>query len=824
MKKSHHLTKIVISVFLAGLLLAFVPFTKFENELLGKINTQLALFYQTFPQEKAYLHLDKPYYAVGETIWLKAYLATDAAEIPDSLMSKILYVELITPKDTLHKRLQLKVENRAAFGDFYLSEDLAEGIYQLRAYTNYMRNLGEGYLFEKKIQLYQPKSQSVKDTTNRTKESFDVQFFPEGGDLVSMLKSTVGVKAINRFGQGVPIEARIIEKESKLEIATCKSNHLGIGSFKFYPFKDKMYAAIVRFPDGSEKGFDLPKVQAEGFVLSIDNIEKGKIKVRLTANQTTEDAKARELYLIGQQAGKVYFYIKMVSQSAALINEIPTDNLPSGIVHFTLFDGYGKPHCERLVFISHQEQMPKVEIIAEKTTYKPREKVTFKINANNSEGEAIAGDFSMAVIDAEKVKMPSLFEENILTYFGLSSELKGRIEQPAYYFQDTPEAGQALDKLMLTQGWRRFKWKDILANQLPPFSHLIEHSLYINGKASGVFGSLKNGKITVLSKKLNILSEAETDENGGFSVVGLDFTDTADITIQARTRKDGKMVGMMLVKKSFPAIAKNNSIEPNTYTYSLAYLENYQKALKVEQAFRTENDVRMLKEVTIKSTKIEEEKSPFKMHSSADAVLKGDAILNGSTQGNVLYALQGRVAGVQVLPGAFGGSPKIIIRGISSINSGTDPLFLFDGMQVDGDFFAGLSPNDVESIEVLKGANAAIYGINGASGVIAVYSKRGGGNKQSQTPSNIISFTMTGYDKARAFYQPRYDTLSKEAQLKPDLRTTLYWNPQLKTQKNTNTEVSFFCADSPSTYKVILEGITQKRQWVRKEIEIQVER
>lgn len=821
MKKSHHSTKIVISVFLASLLLAFVPLTKFENELLNKINTQLALFYQTFPQEKAYLHTDKPYYAVGETIWLKAYLATDVAEIPDSLMSKILYIELITPKDTLHKRLQLKVENRTAVGDFYLSEELAEGIYQLRAYTNYMRNLGEGYLFEKKIQVYQPQSQSVKDTTNRVKERFDVQFFPEGGDLVSMLKSTVGVKATNRFGQGVPIEARIIEKESKLEITTCKSNHLGIGSFKFYPFKDKMYAAIVRFPDGSENEFDLPKVQAEGVVLSIDNIEKEKIKVRITANLTTEDAKARELFLIGQQAGKVYFYVKMVAQSAALINEVLTDNLPSGIVHFTLFDGYGKPHCERLVFISHQEQMPKVEIIAEKATYKPREKVTLKIEANNNGGEAIEGDFSMAVIDAEKVKMPSLFEENILTYFGLSSELKGRIEQPAYYFQDTPEAKQALDKLMLTQGWRRFKWKDVLANQFPTFAYPIEQSLYINGTASGVFTDLKNGKITVLSKKINLLSTTETDENGRFSVAGLDFTDTADITIQARTRKDGKMVGMTLDKKDFPKIPKNYKSDLNTHAYSLAYLENYQKILAAERAFRTENDVRMLKEVTIKSTKIEEEKSPFKIHSSADAVIKGDDILNGSTQGNVLYALQGRVAGVQVLPGAFGGSPRIIIRGLGSINSGTAPLFIFDGMQVDANFFTALSPNDVESIEVLKGASGAIYGMNGANGVIAVYSKRGLGS-QPPKPSNIISFTMMGYDKAREFYQPRYDTLSKEAQLKPDLRTTIYWNPKVKTQKNTNADISFFCADSPSTYKVILEGITEKRQWIRKEIEIQI--
>lgn len=823
--KNSHLPKRIFVIFLAGILVAFAPLTKFENELLSHINTQLGLFYQAFPQEKAYLHLDKPYYAAGETVWLKAYLATDV-EMPDSLMSKVLYVELITPKDTLHRRLQLKVENGSAYGNILLPEYLQEGNYLLRAYTSYMRNLGEDYFFEKKIRLYQPKSSSAKDSDSQEKERFEVQFFPEGGDLVSMLRSTVGIKAVNRFGQGVPVAGSLYEKSSDSEIVAFKSNHLGIGSFKFYPLKDKIYVAKIQFPDGSEKEFELPKVQAEGVVLGIDNTDKQKVKIKITANLTSQDAKARELYLIAQQAGKVYFYMKGTGQSAVLNNEVSTDNLPSGVVHFTLFDGYGKPHCERLVFVWHEEQMPKVDIISEKTVYKPREKVNLKIGISYKEAKEIEGDLSLAVIDAEKAKVPTPFEENILTYFGLSAELKGKIEQPAYYFQGTDGARQALDKLMLTQGWRRFKWKEVLANQFPTFAYPIEQSLYISGKASGIFTDLKNGKITILSKKLNLLSTTETDENGNFFIAGLDFADTADITLQALSRKDGKMVGMTLDKKDFPQIPKNYESDLNTHAYSLAYLENYQKTLAADRAFRTENDVTILKAVTVKDSKIDEEKTTInRIHSSADAVIKGDDIVQNSTQGNVLYALQGRIAGVQVSPGSFGGSPKIRIRGVSSINSGTDPLFLFDGMQVDANFFAGISPNDVASIEVLKGgASTAIYGIRGAGGVIAVYSKRGDGYGTPQKPSNIISFMMAGYDKAREFYQPRYDTLSKEAQLKPDLRTTIYWNPSIKTQKNTSAEVSFFCADSPTTYKIILEGITQKRQWVRKEMEIQVEK
>jgi TonB-dependent SusC/RagA subfamily outer membrane receptor len=816
---------IFVLMILLFVFFSFISPPTLHKDWLGELPKKLLQFYQSTPQEKVYLHTDKPHYALGETIWFKAYLSADITEIPDSLLSAVLYVELITPKDTLHKRLQLKVEERTTFGDFGLADSsLVAGNYRLRAYTNYMRNFEEDYFFEKTVKVYSP--QDKIDTTKTTVEKFEVKFFPEGGDLVSMLRSVVAFKASNQFGQGVPIEGSLFEKGSETEILSFKSNDLGMGNFKFFPLKDKVFIAKVRFPNGSSQTYELPPARAEGFVISIDPTENSKVKIRIATNLSTTDAKAKQIHLIAQQRGKIYVSLTDSSTQASTRAEIPTAKLPSGIVHFTLFDGYGRPHCERLVYISKESPKDVLQINAEKQSYAPREKVQLYLQLDDSLKEIVQGNYSIAIVDAEKVKGYSTYEENIISYFLLSSEIKGRIEQPAYYLQNTPEAQLALDNLMLTQGWRRFKWKDVLADTLRPISYLIEQSLSFSGRASGLFTSgLKNGQITIFNKPLGIFETMETDEKGKFEVLGLHFLDTATITIQARTRNKGDFTGITLDEKNFPEV-KNRQTNEVLFPFAQNYVENYQKFLLAEKAFQLEKNVKLLKEVTVKSTKIKEAKDdePFKLHSTADAVLKGDVIQSGAIQGNVLYALQGRVAGLQLIPGGLGNPPRVRIRGISTFRGSTEPLYLFDGMPVDANFFTGISPSDVASIEVLKDANTAIYGVQGANGVIAVYSKKGAGFSTGFKQKNLLNYTMTGYYRAKEFYQPDYDTLSKDAQLKPDLRTTIYWNPHVKVKKGEKTRLSFFCADNPTTYHVILEGVNHQRNWVRKETQIKVER
>lgn len=251
-----------------------------ENPILEKILTQLEKFRNTVPQEKVYLHFDKPYYMAGETVWFKAYLF-DASNHRIDSVSRVLYVDLVnesTGKVILQRILK---SEGVAHGDMALPDTLTEGMYQLRAYTNYMRNFSDELFFHKNIKIWQGTIQSTMSEAKALDLSnvASVQFFPEGGDLVQNLPSRVGFKAVNKLGKGVDIEGIVLD-ETQDTVAVFKSAHLGIGMFNFVPMPDKNYKAYVKKTDGKYWEQPFPQAKPSGFAMLVDNITyKDKIRV-----------------------------------------------------------------------------------------------------------------------------------------------------------------------------------------------------------------------------------------------------------------------------------------------------------------------------------------------------------------------------------------------------------------------------------------------------------------------------------------------------------------------------------------------------------------
>jgi TonB family protein len=282
----------------------------------------------------------------------------------------------------------------------------------------------------------------------------DLQFFPEGGYCVKNVKTRLAFKAINEFGKPADIEGSVLDENNKI-VYNFRSFHDGMGAFDFTPQKDKKYKAIITKPEKIETIYQLPEILPKGFVLNVYS-GKDKLKVRIVSP-------GKEMvHLVAQIKGIIQYTNTLNTKKGENTIEIPTLEFPSGIAQITLFNSKEKPICTRLVYVNKHKLM-NISIITDKAKYAPREKVSMKIKTTDENNNPIKANIALSVFDDKVNTFADDKQDNILSYLLLSSDVKGKIEEPAFYFKnDEPKAEEALDYLLMTQGWRRFAWRNIL--------------------------------------------------------------------------------------------------------------------------------------------------------------------------------------------------------------------------------------------------------------------------------------------------------------------------------------------------------------------------
>lgn len=883
----------------AFLLLALTVSISFidGDDPLKVILTRLEKFRAEYPQEKVHLQLDKPFYAIGDDIWFKAYVV-NAESHQLSGLSKILNVELINEQDSVKKSLRLPLIAGVAWGDFHLTDSLQEGNYRIRAYTNYMRNFDNAYFFDQTIQVgnaflndvittatYQYANENAAqkitatinymdikgnplggrevnyavqagdlnnitkgkavtddkgdiqvsflnkqghslqqgsvstiltlDKENSIRKSFPIkatsnesnlQFFPEGGNLVDGLRSRVAFKTVGADGLGKEVSGYVSTGNGE-KILEFKSEHAGMGVFILQPLAGQSYTATVKFPDGSEKKISLPQAQPEGFVLSAVNADSTNLLVRISASPAMMTA-GGQVTLVAQSNSVVKFVSQNKLESSLITASIPKSRFPTGILQLTLFNQQNQPVAERLVFINHHDFL-NVGINGPKTSA-PRKKVKMELEVNAPSGKPVFGSFSVAVTDATKVPVNPNEEHTILSDLLLISDIKGYVEQPNYYFTATSQQKvRELDNLLLTQGWRRFTWKAILANDFPQLTYKPEDGINISGYVTLHKKPVAGGKVILMSSQKGFfMTDTLTDADGRFVFNKMIFPDSTRFIVQARTVKDKKFVDIRLDSVPPQLVTKNKNaaeIEVNVNKKLISYLENNRRqfgALR-QQALLNRNI--MLHEVKITAQQQKKVKGSASLAREANFVFHSDDF--GACT-DILSCLQGRVPGLilQRLSGADYPVPYLM-RSMNSSLSGSIPMSIYlDGVPIDPEDLEAITPFDIEGVEVLMGSNAAIYGMHGLGGVLIITTKIAGSNKyyNPYTPG-LISYMPKGYYQAREFYMPDYDDPKANAQ-KPDLRTTIFWQPNVVV-KNGKASFEYFNADSKGPYNVTIEGI-----------------
>ena len=816
---SHRFLKYLIAPIFS--VIAFSFFSE-GDQLTQKIIAKLDSYKLNRPQEKVFLHFDKPYYMAGETIWFKGYLFDGVNHVIDSV-SRVLYVDLIQLNDgKIVFSTKLKAEG-STHGNISLPDSLKEGMYSIRAYTNYMRNFSDEFFFHKDFKIWSGMEKNKTETgarLNRSKVA-DLQFFPEGGNLVVDLESRLAFKAVNLVGKGINVEGFILD-EKKDTVAGFKSEHLGMGKISFTPEHQKTYTAYVKQNDGSVEAFPFPKIFEQGYTMAVDNLSsKDKIKIFVTNNLQKTPENIHEFVVVAHQRGNICFIAKGNSAKKSFSFSIPKKVIQDqGVVQITLLDTKETPICERLIF-NKKDNLLNLELRPEKVIYKPREKVVVNLSVSDENGKPVKGNFSVAVTDAKQVLEENDYQENIITNLLLSSDvntlekdkenayLRGKVENPNYYFdKNNANANYHLDILLMTQGWRRFDWKQLMSEKTTDLPFFVETGIDITGKATRLNGKLANNiTLTLLLKsegQVPVFKLGTTDSLGNFGFYGFDFYDTTSVLVQAMKQNGSKLLSVKIdppkysPKVSFLKIPQD-PMEFDTKKFA-DFLKNASETIEFEKRMKL-SQIQNLAEIVVKAKKLEEPDNRRMMYGNASNTIKvNDMLCAGAT--DVLQMLTGRVAGLQISSDGLGGKK-------ASIRGGGEPQFLIDGFLTTIDAILVITPCDVEEIDILKGPDASIFGLNGGNGVINILTKRGN-NSYDYSKDQTFGISVVkrlGFTKPIEFYSPKYDTPIPE-HINTDYRPTIHWEPNIQTDTSGNANFSYWNSDAKTTVKIIANGVS----------------
>ncbi len=802
-----------------------------QNKITGFVEEKLEAFNKHLPEDKVYLHVDRPFYKPGDDIWFTAYVREGSSFKPSS-KSDIVRVELINPKGNVEKHLKLIAKDGVAPGDFTLGAQSPGGLYKLKAYTNWQKNEAKPALFEKTIQVqavvmprlkmtmdfekkaygpgdqvvasltinnnqnlpvaehdirfiskidgrsfktgnlktdhrgkcqvqfelpenltsndgllnvllaYDGKTESISRSVPILLNHMDLSLFPEGGDLVSGLESQVAFKALNEFGKPADIEGEVIDDAGNV-VAALSSFHHGMGAFRLRPEEDRLYQVRITKPKGIETLYEVPEALPRGYVLQVVDIDRDQLELKVSSTEK------ETLSLVTQIRGKVYH--KQTVDARKGINNlfVSTQNMPAGVAQITLFDSKGIERAERLAFVNKQKQL-NIEIETDKQQYLPREKVKMTIKVRDERGMPMPANLSLAVVDDQLLTFADDKSSNILSTLLLESDLKQKVEEPNFYFNpEEPKADRALDFLLMTSGWRRFTWKEMLNGNLPAITQRGERAV-IEGRVvdASTRQPVSHATVTLTPGNINV----ETDANGNFSLRDIELNRSVNLQFAA--------------KDYFP---QNRPVHD--------YTSNLQVYLYQAQQFNNMLDGGMeLKETTVSGLR---SRRGGRLK-SASMARKSKAVPAPKIAMPVEDAVMDD-SFLDVVDEAAAPEPEPVMA--------VEPSAEKEEQAVKDDLVKleeAVVEMEEELVEMDMGPMV---------------------NKQMADKKPVVRHQTVVYYRAREFAAPDY-TDTEMPEERSDFRSTIYWKGDIEVDRRGKEVIEFFNSDDITSFKVTVEGVS----------------
>jgi len=834
-----------------------------------------------FPHEKIYLHTDKPYYIAGEKIFFRAFLL-DALSNKAAEQSHFVYIELINPADSVVKRVKIRPdEEKLFYGAISLPEELPQGNYKIRAYTQYMRNQGESAFFSKYVLISDHQSLSIQVKTDfqftsdgkinanlqfinaKTKETirpqlvtlrlnqdpvftrtpdkegwirvklnvpknatthalyveltkenrvykryiripypegdFDVSFYPEGGHLISGQLSIVAFKALHNSGSSLYITGEVMDSKGNI-VTEFKTFYDGMGDFLIRPLAGEHYQVVCHNGDHSLR-FDLPEAQTNTCALKAFTRNN---KLWISINRQ-DSASNPELYLLIHFGGLMIYADRWDASKDFIVFD--TSFFPSGINHILLLTNDMQVISERMVFFLNDDNGI-ASFQTQKAGYAKREQIQAKVQLKSEMNRPLKGNFSIAVTNDREVIADTT--SGILSDILLRSELKGYIENPEYYFQKgNKDSELAADLLMRTHGWTRYVIPEVVRGRLNYPNIPYEASQKISGTVKNglLLKGAKNFVVSLFSSNTGFYDQIETCENGRYAFRNFEFPDSTIYTVQALNSqgKGQQKTNLYVDEDTFPEIHAGwvdpVIAEEEANPLFLDYVAKADLYCTYENGVKVIN----LPDVLVKGIRQDKYKYKSPFYSDPDYSFSAEKIEE--------YANMDIRNLLSLVPGITLYDDDIRIRGNKLTTP--PPLIVIDdipislrGEETVWDVLNLVDIHSIGQLDVLKGvAKTFMYDPRATGGAIVIYTKKGEG-MSFQLPLNVKTVMPLGYQLPIEFYSPKYDYRASLDNPKSDLRTTIYWKPNVMTNDEGEIELDFYTADDPATYTVIIEGVS----------------
>lgn len=788
--------------------LCFLAISLFAQEQTNTPASQFFINERNILREKLYIHLDKPYYAAGDTIWLRGTLV-NADTHSYIVKSNYIYIDLLNSNDSVVSRRKLKRDGLCFHNNLPLSPDIPEGDYSLRAYTNYMRNFDNDYFFSRRLHIGNTMKPQAAPIT--VKRDYHLSIFPEGGALLAGVPQQVAFKVQSSDGLSEEVYGAVYTPQGDT-IARFTTLHDGMGKTTItVPAGTALKVATRAKQDGLLREFDFPQASSDGIALQVKDYANGILSYQLLIPQG--ETLPAGLRLLAHTRSLLLEDKPLAADETN--GTLDASHYPDGILHLIVTNAEGEALTRRLVFISNRNEKNNWTFTTDKPTYAKREKVRIDFMLQNIYGKPLRGDFSMSITDAKTIT-PDSVADNIVSNLLLTSDLKGFIENPGWYFQTVPDTEkalrtQALDLVMLTHGWSKFN-TDAL-HRLPQYdlTEALEVGQYISGKVSGISSKESGNMISAVNPEEKEFASTTILEDGTFYLDGLDIPEGRYFGLRLLTKK--KMgVKFIVDMPTFPAPSHKEPFILNPIRYQQEKEKNYlSDGMKMY----------MLPDVQVTSRKSSHK---FLKDNFVKQRINNERINNLIDPNRVTTALDlFDVIATEEYPGHFF-SPEFLT--FAEANAGNDlernwkPIWgPLTRLYINNDEYNGNSTNGFESIET---ALTRIRAVNvdriefiqttefdhSHTMTMVIYTKPGTGYTNVAPDPREKAFLPFGYSYEAYFYHPHYDTPATLSSTAEDSRTTIYWNPSIQTDAEGRGVAAFYTSDAPGNYHVVIEGVT----------------
>ena len=735
-----------------------------NNTVIEKLAGQLDSLGKTRPPEMVYIQTSKGIYETLEDLWFKAYLL-DAHTFAPSSLSQTLYLQLLN-ENTGQVVWQEKYEVQNGFvdGHIFLQDTLSVGDYLLAACTpNSFFGDSTEMKAIRRIQLrkelkanYDGWKEPLRLPAPNKNGSIQFSTFPEGGNIVSGIKTRLAFKAVKTDGMPPDIEGTLFE--DSVPLVKFKSARAGMGSFEFTPLSGKKYHIRLSEP-ARDSTFLLPEVYPEGISLRLNSRDKEFLEFIVSQSPPFQK---KTIYLRGQIRG-VVDCIAMGVLNNELKIKIPLKEFPcQGIAEFTLFNDSLIPLAERLVYIKPGKNL-QIETRLNKEKYETREKATLKIMVKDESGQPVTANLGVSVYD--KLYQNSADPENILTHCYLTSQLKGKIYDPGYYFDPKNEdREEALDLLLLTQGWRRYVWGQTALKE----NANTNKQVILDGVEGEVNATAKVKKARKLQQ---IVMVYYPGKNENIDLLPVDSAGKFMVTTQHLKTWQGSYV----------------------YLKPMAPPE-FESRISLSDPFKTINEIRKIKEINypLSGPKVIKKEEDF-----IDPYVEGHKTIK-------LDEVTVTARGTTIFRDKYIG----YLDSIAKLNFNSDYVCKH------GYLNCRAHKNDTTNTKPVEGKtyNVVVYkDVDGRTIVTGAYLLEY--HYPKFTEEELLKMNNLSRVKAyyphREFYQPNYDIKSGGISIS-DFRNTLVWAPSVITNEKGEATIEFFCSDLNTGFVGSIEGISSE--------------